>query len=150
MKKFIALLISTVLIFILFAGCSKTAKVSIDYSGEVEPLTASGDAAIQYNPDRGFRTHLMLYIADTKKPGVEYDNRTVFCDMTEEEMLNPKIIKQSRIQRIARGSGHQESDVKELLKYYNNTKKTMKGIGKRADHRGPGQAYRQRREPHSG
>ena len=46
-------------------------------------------------------------------------------------MLNPKIIKQSRIQRIARGSGVDESEVRELLKYYNNTKKTMKGIGKR-------------------
>ena len=57
--------------------------------------------------------------------------KIMMSSMTEEEMLNPKIIKQSRIQRIARGSGHQESDVKELLKYYNNTKKTMKGIGKR-------------------
>ena len=58
--------------------------------------------------------------------------KIMMSSMTEEEMLNPKIIKQSRIQRIARGSGYQESDVKELLKYYNNTKKTMKGIGKRS------------------
>ena len=57
---------------------------------------------------------------------------------TEEEMLNPKIIKQSRIQRIARGSGVDESDVKELLKYYNNTKKTMKGLGKRSGRLGGG------------
>ena len=58
--------------------------------------------------------------------------------MTEEEMLNPKIIKQSRVQRIARGSGVSESEVKELLKYYNNTKKTMKGIGKRGGRLGGG------------
>jgi len=57
--------------------------------------------------------------------------KIIMSSMTEEEMLNPKIIKQSRIQRIARGSGVEESDVKELLKYYNNTKKAMKGIGRR-------------------
>ncbi len=57
--------------------------------------------------------------------------KIIMSSMTEEEMLNPKLIKQSRIQRIARGSGHDESEVKELLKYYNNTRKTMKGIGKR-------------------
>ena len=57
--------------------------------------------------------------------------KIMMSSMTEEEMLNPKIIKQSRVQRIARGSGVDESEVKELLKYYNNTRKTMKGIGKR-------------------
>ena len=51
--------------------------------------------------------------------------------MTQEEMENPRIIKQSRIQRIARGAGVEEKDIKELLKYYNNSKKAMKGIGKR-------------------
>ena len=34
-------------------------------------------------------------------------------------------------QRIARGAGVDESEVKDLLKYYNNTRKTMKGLGKR-------------------
>ena len=47
------------------------------------------------------------------------------------EMENPKLIKQSRIRRIAMGAGVEESEVRDLLKYYNNTKKTMKGIGKR-------------------
>ena len=60
--------------------------------------------------------------------------KTIMSSMTVEEMENPKIIKQSRVRRIARGSGVAESDVKDLLKYYNNTKKTMKGIGKRGGH----------------
>ena len=60
--------------------------------------------------------------------------KVIMSSMTEEEMLNPKIIKQSRIRRIARGSGVDEANVRELLKYYNNTKKTMKGIGKRGGH----------------
>ena len=64
--------------------------------------------------------------------------KIMMSSMTEEEMLNPKIIKQSRIRRIARGSGVQESEVKELLKYYNNTKKTMKGLGKRGSRLGGG------------
>lgn len=55
----------------------------------------------------------------------------MMSSMTQEEMENPKLIKQSRIQRIARGAGVDEGEVKDLLKYYNNTKKAMKGVGKR-------------------
>ena len=54
--------------------------------------------------------------------------KIMLSSMTEEEMLNPKIIKQSRIRRIAQGSGVDESDVRSLLKYYNSTKKPMKGF----------------------
>ena len=60
--------------------------------------------------------------------------KIMLSSMTEEEMLNPKIIKQSRIRRIAQGSGVDESDVRSLLKYYNSTKKPMKGFGKRGGH----------------
>jgi len=51
--------------------------------------------------------------------------------MTEEELTHPEIIKQSRVKRIARGSGMRNEDVKELLKYYQVTKKAIKGFGKR-------------------
>ena len=64
--------------------------------------------------------------------------KVILSSMTEEEMLNPKIIKQSRVRRIARGSGVSESDVKDLLKYYNNIKKTLKGVGKRGGRLGGG------------
>jgi signal recognition particle subunit SRP54 len=57
--------------------------------------------------------------------------KIMMSSMTIEEMENPKLIKHSRISRIARGSGVDESEVKDLLKYYNNTKKAMKGIGRR-------------------
>ncbi len=57
--------------------------------------------------------------------------KIIMSSMTEKEMLEPKLIKQSRIRRIARGAGVNESDVKDLLKYYNNTKKAMKGMGRR-------------------
>jgi len=51
--------------------------------------------------------------------------------MTEQELTHPEVIKQSRVKRIARGSGMRNEDVKELLKYYQVTKKAMKGFGKR-------------------
>jgi signal recognition particle subunit SRP54 len=51
--------------------------------------------------------------------------------MTEKELSHPEVIKQSRVKRIARGSGMRNEDVKELLKYYQVTKKAMKGFGKR-------------------
>lgn len=51
--------------------------------------------------------------------------------MTEHELIHPEVIKQSRVKRIAKGSGMRNEDVKELLKYYNVTKKAMKGFGKR-------------------
>jgi signal recognition particle subunit SRP54 len=57
--------------------------------------------------------------------------KIIMNSMNNQEMENPKIIKQSRIMRIAKGSGVKNEEVKELLKYYNNTKKAMKGIGKR-------------------
>ena len=51
--------------------------------------------------------------------------------MTEYELTHPDVIKQSRVKRIYRGAGVRNEDVKELLKYYNMTKKAIKGFGKR-------------------
>ncbi len=52
--------------------------------------------------------------------------------MTEYELTNPEVIKKSRISRISRGAGLTNDDVKDLLKYYNITKKALKGgMGKR-------------------
>ncbi|MHA1594996.1 MAG: signal recognition particle receptor subunit alpha [Candidatus Baldrarchaeia archaeon] len=44
--------------------------------------------------------------------------KVILQSMTKEELENPKIIKGSRITRIARGSGTSVSDVKELLNQY--------------------------------
>ncbi len=48
--------------------------------------------------------------------------------MTEEEKENPKVLKSSRILRIARGSGTDPKSVKELLKYYNASRKAIRGL----------------------
>jgi len=54
--------------------------------------------------------------------------KIVMDSMTNEEMEDPSLIRASRVKRIARGSGMENKDVKELLKYYNMTKKMMKGF----------------------
>jgi signal recognition particle subunit SRP54 len=54
--------------------------------------------------------------------------RIIMDSMTDDEMNDPNLIRSSRIRRIARGSGVENKDVKELLKYYNMTKRMMKGF----------------------
>jgi len=57
--------------------------------------------------------------------------RAIIQSMTPEERENPKIIKSSRIRRIARGSGTSERDVKLLLQQYNRLKKMVKALRRR-------------------
>ena len=54
--------------------------------------------------------------------------RIIMDSMTDEEMSNPNIVRAARIKRIARGAGVENKNVKELLKYYNMTKRMMKGF----------------------
>lgn len=54
--------------------------------------------------------------------------RVIMDSMTDEEMNDPTIVRATRIKRIARGAGVENKNVKELLKYYNMTKRMMKGF----------------------
>jgi signal recognition particle subunit SRP54 len=54
--------------------------------------------------------------------------RIILDSMTNHERENPELIQASRIKRIARGAGVENKDVKEVLKYYNTTKRMMKGF----------------------
>ncbi len=54
---------------------------------------------------------------------------TILDSMTEEEREEPSLLKTPRINRIARGSGRNPNEVRELLKYYEATKGMMKGLG---------------------
>jgi len=54
--------------------------------------------------------------------------RVIMDSMTEEEMENPSLLKASRVQRVARGSGHSQREVRELLRQYENARKAMKGL----------------------
>ena len=55
--------------------------------------------------------------------------RVIMDSMTEEEMKNPEIIKRSRVERIAKGSGRKREEVRELLSHYKRMKKVMKTMG---------------------
>lgn len=54
--------------------------------------------------------------------------KVIMASMTKHEMENPNDIKGSRIQRIARGAGVEPREVKELLKYYEMSKRAVKGF----------------------
>ncbi len=54
--------------------------------------------------------------------------RVIMDSMTDEELEDPKVIKSSRVVRMARGSGTSPKEVRELLKQYNMSKRAMKGF----------------------
>ncbi len=54
--------------------------------------------------------------------------KVIMTSMTDEERENPQLIKSPRINRIARGSGRDPKEVRELLKYYKTSKDMMKGL----------------------
>jgi signal recognition particle subunit SRP54 len=55
----------------------------------------------------------------------------IIQSMTKEERINPQIVKGSRRQRIADGSGTNVSDVNQLLKQYFQTKKMLSAMSKK-------------------
>jgi signal recognition particle subunit SRP54 len=54
--------------------------------------------------------------------------KVVMDSMTDEELEHPRIIRSSRIKRIARGSGVTSDYVRELLKYHKAMQRAMKGV----------------------
>ncbi len=54
----------------------------------------------------------------------------IMNSMTKDEMEEPRLIKASRIKRIARGSGTSQKDVRDLLKEHEQMKRMMKQMGR--------------------
>ncbi|MEC8914146.1 MAG: signal recognition particle protein Srp19, partial [Candidatus Thermoplasmatota archaeon] len=54
--------------------------------------------------------------------------RVIMDSMTQQEKDEPILLKSSRVRRIARGSGVDEKDVKELLAQWNRSRKMMRGM----------------------
>ncbi|MEM5828064.1 MAG: signal recognition particle receptor subunit alpha [Candidatus Aenigmatarchaeota archaeon] len=54
----------------------------------------------------------------------------IIQSMTKEERKNPDILNESRIKRIAKGSGTSEQEVRELISTYKKIQKLMKNYGK--------------------
>ena len=55
-------------------------------------------------------------------------NKAIIQSMTPEERLRPEIIKASRRQRIAKGSGTSVQQVNQLLKQFEQSKEMMKQL----------------------
>ena len=53
----------------------------------------------------------------------------IIQSMTKKEREDPALVDAARIKRIAKGSGRQEMEVRELLNQYSSMKKMMKGLG---------------------
>jgi signal recognition particle subunit SRP54 len=68
--------------------------------------------------------------------GVNLDDRelvkvkSMIDSMTEQERINPSVFNESRIRRIARGSGHKSSDVQDLIKRFKSMRQMMGVMGK--------------------
>lgn len=56
------------------------------------------------------------------------DFGVIIDSMTEKERKEPSLLNKSRIERIARGSGKKESDIRELLKQFKKMKKMFKSF----------------------
>lgn len=83
----------------------------------------------------GFSTGLPDGLQDTS----EENMKKFMCmmeSMTADELDNPQIIKSTRVQRIAQGSGTDPKDIKQLLTQFNQMKKMMKGMKKGIGRRG--------------
>jgi len=52
--------------------------------------------------------------------------KVIINSMTPEERENPRLLNRSRIQRVARGSGRQDQEVRELIKQYNLMRKMLR------------------------
>ena len=81
-------------------------------------------------------------------PGAEIDEReigrieAIISSMTDAERRKPRLLNASRRKRIARGSGTEVQDVNRLMKNYEQMKRLMKQMGKRAPRAGAGRGLR--------
>ncbi|RLF12701.1 MAG: signal recognition particle protein Srp19, partial [Thermoprotei archaeon] len=55
----------------------------------------------------------------------------ILKSMTQEEMEKPEVINKSRMRRIARGSGVDPREVRELIEHYHAARRFMKQIARR-------------------
>jgi len=78
----------------------------------------------------------MIPLGNVEVPGEVYDvtstkmsrYRYIMDSMTGTELDDPSVLSSSRIQRIATGSGASPEEVRELIKYYKNMKRALKGV----------------------
>ena len=102
-----------------------------DMYAQMEMMSKIGtlDKVLSHLPDTMFGGMGNMGVAQKRQMQTNLDKyRIVMDSMTQEEKDDPLLLKSSRIRRIARGSGCEERDVKELLTQWNRSKKMMRGF----------------------
>ena len=102
-----------------------------DMYAQMEMMSKIGtlDKVLSHLPDTMFGGMGNMSVAQKRHMQsnlVKY--RVVMDSMTQEEKDDPLLLKSKRIRRIARGSGCDEKDVKDLLSQWNRSKKMMRGM----------------------
>ncbi|MHA1628807.1 MAG: signal recognition particle protein Srp19, partial [Candidatus Heimdallarchaeota archaeon] len=106
-----------------------------DMYQQMESLGKMGSLSKLLSFIPGFSTGLPEGFEDTSEENMK-KFMCIMESMTAEELDNPQIIKSTRIQRIARGSGTDAREIKQLLRQFNQMKKMMKGMKKGFGRRG--------------
>jgi len=102
-----------------------------DMYAQMEMMSKIGtlDKVLSHLPDAMFGGMGNMGVAQKKQMQSNLDKyRIVMDSMTQEEKDDPLLLKSSRIRRIARGSGCEEREVKELITQWNRSKKMMRGF----------------------
>ena len=102
-----------------------------DMYAQMEMMSKIGtlDKVLSHLPDTMFGGMGNMSVGQKRQMQSNLERFRVIMDsMTQEEKDEPLLLKSSRIRRIARGSGVQEKDVKELLAQWNRSRKMMRGM----------------------
>ena len=102
-----------------------------DMYAQMEMMSKIGtlDKVLSHLPDAMFGGMGNMGVAQKRQMQSNLDKyRIVMDSMTQEEKDDPLLLKSSRIRRIARGSGCEEREVKELITQWNRSKKMMRGF----------------------
>ena len=100
----------------------------IDMREQMEALTKMGPLGKVMEMVPGMSGMMKKGQAEETQKRLEKFN-VLMNSMTKEELENPKLIKRSRIERIALGSGSDPQEIRELLKQYNQSRKMMSNLG---------------------
>jgi signal recognition particle subunit SRP54 len=99
-----------------------------DYAAQLESMSKMGSISKLVNmiPGMGMANipKDMLNLQEGKLKKFKH----ILNSMTLKEKEDPEILHRSRLERIAKGSGTEVSDVKELINQFNQIKKFMKGM----------------------
>ena len=102
-----------------------------DFYDQIESMGKMGSLSSIASMIPGLGTKVSKEMMETQEEKMKHF-KIIIQSMTPKERENPDIITSSRIKRIAKGSGRQESEVKDLLQQYNQMKKVMRMLGGKA------------------